>query len=129
MRVLGQCLSFAILIVAKAFRDFDSLDELPALIPPDGEMVQLHWKASMFDKPFFKSTSARKALVKIETAGAFSKRLAALGHRAGYPRPPTIHDFRAEGLYWIGMCCGCFLSSFFSDLRMSQTNSTPMLRE
>ncbi|OCL06329.1 hypothetical protein AOQ84DRAFT_399062 [Glonium stellatum] len=67
----------AILIAAKAFRDYDTIKELLNI-----------------------SMSIRE---KIEKANAFSFRLRALGFRTGYSRLPTIHDFRAEGLYWIDL--------------------------
>lgn len=88
----------AMLIAAKAFRDYDTIEELLDIVPPEEEMLHLQWKESVLGTPFFKSMSARE---KIEKANAFSFRLRALGFRTGYPRPPTIHDFRAEGLYWI----------------------------
>ena len=47
--------------------------------------------------------SSRRTRGSIETAIALSKRLRALGFRAGYTHLPTVHDFRAEGLYWISM--------------------------
>lgn len=92
----------AILITTKAFQDYETIDDLLAIQPSVGEMVHLQWKKGVRDLPFFKSTSARSAPRKIESATAFGKRLRHLGFRAGYPRPPTIHDFRAEGLYLIG---------------------------
>lgn len=39
----------------------------------------------------------------MEKAGAFHKRLMALGKRAGYAEPPTVHDFRAASLTMIGI--------------------------
>ena len=94
------CSPMLMLIAAKAFRDYDTIEELLDIVPPEGEMLHLQWKEGVLNTPFFKSMSARQ---KIEKANAFSFRLRALGIRTGYPRPPTIHDFRAEGLYWIGM--------------------------
>ncbi|EJT69642.1 hypothetical protein GGTG_12526 [Gaeumannomyces tritici R3-111a-1] len=91
----------AILFAAKAFRDYDTFDALFKIQPSEGEMVHLQWKDSILDQTFFKSMSARRDAGRIETAIALSKRLRALGFRAGYARPPTIYDFRAEGLYWI----------------------------
>ncbi|KAK0747306.1 hypothetical protein B0T21DRAFT_300960, partial [Apiosordaria backusii] len=91
----------AILIATKAFKDYETIEDLLDIQPSEGEMIHLQWKESVLDLPFFKSMSARGTPGKIETATAFSKRLRLLGFRAGYPRPPTIHDFRAEGLYWI----------------------------
>ncbi|KDN70506.1 hypothetical protein CSUB01_07951 [Colletotrichum sublineola] len=91
----------AILVAEKAFKDYSTLAELLAIEPADDEMRQLRWNDSILDQPFFKSTSSKRTTRKIETANAFGRRLRALGFRAGYPRPPTVHDFRAEGLYWI----------------------------
>jgi hypothetical protein len=92
------------LLVHGAFRDYHTIEELLSIMPPEGEMLQLYWRDELLDNPFFKNQSTKNSEEKIETADAFSKRLRALGLRAGYPKPPTVHDFRAEGLYWIGMC-------------------------
>ncbi|KAL2273120.1 hypothetical protein FJTKL_04930 [Diaporthe vaccinii] len=97
----GMLPILAIAIAAKAFRDCDTIEDLLALEPVEGAMLHLQWKDSVLEQPFFKTLSSRRAQGKIETAGALSKRLRALGLRAGYINPPTIHDFRAEGLYWI----------------------------
>ncbi|KAK0710202.1 hypothetical protein B0T26DRAFT_724321 [Lasiosphaeria miniovina] len=93
----------AILVATKAFRDYETIEDLLAIQSLEGEMLHLQWRESIRDLPFFKSISARAAPGKIETANAFSRRIRQLGFRAGYPRPPTIHDFRAEDLYWIGL--------------------------
>ena len=92
------------LLVHGAFRDYHTIEELLSILPPEDEMLQLYWRDELLDTPFFKKQSNMDSEEKIETAGAFSNRLRALGFRAGYARPPTGHDFRAEGLYWIGMC-------------------------
>ncbi|KAL8396616.1 hypothetical protein RB594_003623 [Gaeumannomyces avenae] len=91
----------AILIAAKAFRDYNTIEDLLGIEPPESEMVHLQWKENILDQPFFKSMSSRRTSGKIETAHSLGKRLRALGFRTGYSRPPTIHDFRAEGLFWI----------------------------
>ncbi|KND89402.1 hypothetical protein TOPH_06078, partial [Tolypocladium ophioglossoides CBS 100239] len=91
----------AILISAKAFSGYDTIEDLLALEPSEGEMMHLQWRDSILDEPFFKSMSSRRTRGSIETAVAVRRRLRALGFRAGYANPPTIHDFRAEGLYWI----------------------------
>ncbi|KAK0641769.1 hypothetical protein B0T16DRAFT_431464 [Cercophora newfieldiana] len=80
----------AILIATKAFRDYETIEDLLDIQPSEREMVHLQWKESVCDLPFFKSMSARGAPRKIETATAFSKRLKLLGFRAGYPRPPKF---------------------------------------
>ena len=82
-----------------AFRDYSTIEELLEIEPPDDEMYHLRQNESVLGKPFFQVISNRE----IEKADTFSRRLRELGVRAGYLRPPTIHDFRAEGLYLIGM--------------------------
>lgn len=91
------------LLVHGAFRDYTTVEELLRIKPPNDEMLQLHWKDELLDTPFFKAQSSKDSEERIETAAAFSKRFRAWGLRAGYPKPPTGHDFRAEGLYWIGI--------------------------
>ena len=88
------------LLARSAFREYRTYDELLRIVPPEGEMLQLHWKEEVLETPFFISESTER----IETAGAFSKRLRSLGLRAGYPEPARNHDFRAEGLYRMSMC-------------------------
>ena len=61
-------------------------------------MYQLEWNPSVLNMPFFQGRTRH-----IDTADTFSRRLKQLGFRAGYTVPPTIHDFRAEGLHLIGM--------------------------
>ncbi|KAH7110056.1 hypothetical protein B0J11DRAFT_586282 [Dendryphion nanum] len=58
----------AMCMAKNAFRDYESIDEVLALEPPG------------------------------ETASAFGRYLREWGFRAGYNEPPTVHDFRAEGL-------------------------------
>lgn len=88
------------LLASGAFRDYSSFDELTRIRPTTEEPVSLHWKTELLDSPFFKSYSNEE---KIETASSFSHRHRDLGIRVGYVDPPTIHDFRREVLYWIGM--------------------------
>ncbi|KAF1964847.1 hypothetical protein BU23DRAFT_630332, partial [Bimuria novae-zelandiae CBS 107.79] len=84
----------AMCIARNAFRDYKSIDEVLALEPPkDEQMVQLHWNPSVRDLPFFEGSDG-----KMETASAFGRYLREWGFRAGYNEPPTVHDFRAEGL-------------------------------
>ena len=68
--------------------------------PNEGEDITvIPWADDMLDKPLYPSMSRGG----IETANAASKRLRDLGFRAGYARPPTMHDFRAENLAAVGM--------------------------
>ena len=86
-------------IADHAFRDYSTMEELLEIEPPDDEMYHLRQNESVLGKPFFQVISNGE----MEKADTFSRRLRELGVRAGYLRPPTIHDFRAEGLYLIGM--------------------------
>jgi len=52
-------LILAILIAAKAFRDYNTIKELLNIVLPEGEMLYLQWKESVLNTPFFKSMSAR----------------------------------------------------------------------
>lgn len=73
------------------------MEELLEIEPPKDEIYHLRQKDSVLGKPFFRVISTGE----IEKADTFSRRLRELGIRAGYLRTPTIHDFRAEGLYLI----------------------------
>jgi hypothetical protein len=88
----------AMCMARNAFRDYKSIDEVLALEPPEDEqMIQLHWNPSVRDLPFFEGSDG-----KMETASAFGRYLREWGFRAGYNEPPTVHDFRAEGLILTG---------------------------
>ncbi|KUL85000.1 hypothetical protein ZTR_07766 [Talaromyces verruculosus] len=85
----------ALLIASNRFRDYtteDAVLEIPA--PPKGEMNVLEWKDP--DAPFFEGLDGL-----IQKAAALSKILRELSVRAGFPINPTMHDFRAEGLYLV----------------------------
>ena len=86
-------------IADDAFKDYRTAEELLDIDPPNGEMHHLHLNESILDRPFFQVASTGE----IEKADTFSRRLRELGLRTGYLRPPTIHDFRAEGLFLVGM--------------------------
>ena len=85
-------------VADNAFKDYGTWEELLELEPLDEEMHHLHFKEDVLDKPFFEMSTG-----KIQKANTFGKHLRDLGFHAGYVRPPTIHDFRVEGLYLIGM--------------------------
>lgn len=67
--------------------------------PPEDEIYHLRQSDSVLDKPFFHVISTGE----MEKADICRRRLRELGVGARYLRPPTIHDFRAEGLYLVGM--------------------------
>lgn len=81
------------------FRDYSTMEELLEIEPPEDEIYHLRQNKSVLSKPFFHVISTGE----IEKADTFSRRLRELGIRAGYLQPPTIHDFRAEGLYLISL--------------------------
>ena len=78
-------------VVEEAFQDFKTIEELLAIEPPKDGMRHLRFAKKLLDTPFFQGPDGR-----ILTAGAFAHRLKNLGLRAGYLKPPVIHDFRAE---------------------------------
>jgi hypothetical protein len=87
------------LIRTQSFRDYTTVEELFALRPTEEEpIIEIYWKKDLLNKPFYLSQSSGRS-EKIETADAFSVRHRNLGLRAGFPIPPTIHDWRAEGLF------------------------------
>jgi hypothetical protein len=90
------------LLARRPFRDYEILKEFLSITPiMEQRAFQIHWKEELLDTPFFLGQSTKGAR-KIESAGAYSKRHRDLGHRAGFPNPPIMHDWRAEGLYLIG---------------------------
>ncbi|KAI9752223.1 MAG: hypothetical protein M1835_001112 [Candelina submexicana] len=74
----------------------DAKEELLAIKPPEEEMFRLEWDLHMLDTPVYQRKDGA-----INSARVFSQRSRDLGFCAGYARPPTIHDFRAEGLHQI----------------------------
>lgn len=85
-------------IADNIFRDYSTIEELLDIEPPEDEIYYLRQSDGVLDKLFFYIIS----IGDIEKADIFSRRLRELGVRAGYLRPPTIYDFRAEGLYLVG---------------------------
>lgn len=61
-------------------------------------MFCLEWDPHMLDTPVYQQKDGG-----INSARVFSQHSRDLGFRTGYTRPPTIHDFRAEGLHQIGI--------------------------
>ncbi|KAL6240235.1 hypothetical protein RBB50_012872 [Rhinocladiella similis] len=87
----------AMCLARGAFRDYKTIDDvfnIPA--PPEKEVYQLFWEPSICNCAFYEG-----ATTEIEKANSYSTRLNDLGRRADYVKPPTIHDFRAEGLHLI----------------------------
>ena len=88
-------------------------------------MVQLYWKEDLRDTPLFLSQSAKGAK-RIENAGTFGSRHRECSIRAGFPVPPTIHDWRAEGLFLTGMYRS--LSVVATTLTVVKTSITRRMR-
>ncbi len=86
-------------IADNIFRDYSTIEELLDIKPPEDKIYHLRQSDGVLDKPFFHVISTGE----IKKADIFSRRLRELGVHAGYLRPPTIHDFRAEGLYLVGI--------------------------
>jgi hypothetical protein len=88
------------LLSIDAFRDHRTIEELFTVVPPGHAIsYNIPWRGDLLDEPFFLSPTREGS---IETAGAFSKRNDKLGYRAGFPEPPTMHDWRANALFLIG---------------------------
>ncbi|KAL2041983.1 hypothetical protein N7G274_005171 [Stereocaulon virgatum] len=85
-------------IADNAFRDYSTMEELLEIEPPENEMYHLRQNEKCAQQALFSTSSPPARWKKADT---FSRRLRELGVRAGYLRPPTIHDFRAEGLYLV----------------------------
>ena len=81
-------------IADKAFRDYQTVKELLRKTK-----CTAFGRDDILDKPFFYVICTGE----MDKADTFSRCLRELGTRAGYLRPPTIHDFRAGGLYLVGM--------------------------
>jgi hypothetical protein len=93
----------AIFLSRRAFRDYKTLQELFAVTPTqEHRAFQIHWEEDLLEAPVFLNQSTKGAK-RIENAGAFGSRHRECGIRAGFPVPPTIHDWRAEGLFLTGM--------------------------
>jgi hypothetical protein len=90
----------AMLVACGRLRDCNTVDEILAIpAPPEDELYTLEWKAP--ECPLFEGLDGL-----IQKAATLARILRELGKRAGYYVTPTMHDFRAEGLYLIGMSQG-----------------------
>ncbi|KAI3341942.1 hypothetical protein F4824DRAFT_495801 [Ustulina deusta] len=80
-----------------ALRDYRGAEGLSRLLDlkvgPGQSQVLIHWDLSVLDQPIFSGPSGN-----ILTAKAFSKELREVEIRAGFPDPPSLHCYRAEGL-------------------------------
>ncbi|KAI0525805.1 hypothetical protein F5B22DRAFT_587822 [Xylaria bambusicola] len=87
----------AIFYARGALRDYRGAQGLSRLldlkVPPGQKQILIHWHQSVLNQPVFSGPSG-----KILTAGAFTKELRPAEIRAGFPDPPSLHDYRAEGL-------------------------------
>lgn len=106
-----------------AFQDYETMEDLLDLEPLEKEMSRLEWDPSVLDTPLYRRKDGG-----IESAGVFGRRCRALGLRAGYERPPVIHDFRAEGLHTIGNSPVHPSSRASIRLTRTQTSSTHRLQ-
>ena len=79
------------------YKTIESMDGLLSIRPRRKEPFTIDWDPKVLRKPFFQDNDGN-----METAASFSRYIRELGKRTGYTVPPTIHDFRAEGLYLIG---------------------------
>ena len=74
------------------------MDELLDIEPPgDEDMYQLYWDLLVLDLPLYQRSDGQ-----VDSSRTYCSRLPELGFLAGYIRPPTNHDFRAEGLHLTG---------------------------
>ena len=110
----------AILLASNAFRDYKTVDGVFSIPPPpEGEVHVLEWSDP--DIPFFADGDGR-----IQKASSYSGDLRALGHRAGYPEPPTVHDFRAESLHLVGTCDADILQRQHARTRLTCYKTSPI---
>ncbi|OJD27268.1 hypothetical protein ACJ73_01337 [Blastomyces percursus] len=87
--LLAMCLAWGL------FRDYITDNEiLDIQAPPEGEVYLIEWSAP--NAPLYKGWNG-----EMQTASSFDSDRRALGKRAGYIDPPTVHDYRAEGLVQI----------------------------
>lgn len=86
----------ALLFASNRFRDYTTVDAVLAIpAPPPDEVYVLEWTDP--ESPLFEGLDGL-----IQKAAVLAKILREWAIRAGYPTNPTIHDFRAEGLYLTG---------------------------
>ncbi|OJD24096.1 hypothetical protein ACJ73_04548, partial [Blastomyces percursus] len=89
LALLAMCLAWGL------FRDYITDNEiLDIQAPPEGEVYLIEWSAP--NAPLYKGWNGQ-----MQTASSFDSDRRALGKRAGYIDPPTVHDYRAEGLVQI----------------------------
>ncbi|PGH00186.1 hypothetical protein AJ79_08291 [Helicocarpus griseus UAMH5409] len=87
--LLAMCLAWGL------FRDYTTDNEiLDIQAPLEGEVYLIEWSTP--NAPLYKGWNG-----EVQTASSFDSDRRALGKRAGYIDPPTVHDFRAEGLVQI----------------------------
>ncbi|KAF8875964.1 hypothetical protein CPB84DRAFT_1796236 [Gymnopilus junonius] len=79
----------AILLAKGAFRDFQTVDELLDIVPPEEGIVRIHWHPDFLQRPVYERGDGH----------IWSARTYCI--RAGFPSLSN-HDFRAEGLRAIG---------------------------
>ncbi|KAI1865948.1 uncharacterized protein JN550_007926 [Neoarthrinium moseri] len=94
----------AIILSRGALRDYKTIQDILRIpAPPKGQDITLTWSDEVLSQPVFPRIREGSGLTdKMETANKVGEYLRALGFRAGFPEPLTIHDFRAEYLQLLG---------------------------
>ena len=72
------------------------MDELLNYQPPESGIAKIHCDLHILNRPIYQKDDGH-----IWSSRTYCARLRDLGFRAGYGWPPTNHDFRAEGLFFI----------------------------
>ncbi len=94
----------AILLAKGAFRDFDTVDGLLGVIPPEEGIIRIHWHKDFLERPVYERGDGH-----IWSARTYCSRLSDLGKRAGFDSLAN-HDFRAETLRATGKLPLCLFT-------------------
>ncbi|KAI0398860.1 hypothetical protein F4802DRAFT_613315 [Xylaria palmicola] len=99
------------------YRGAEGLSQLLNLrVPPGQSQILIHWHRSVLGQPIFSGPSG-----KMLRANAFGKELRSAEIRAGFPDPPSLHCYRAEGLTNVGIRGVAVLTSPDSNPMYSDT--------
>ncbi|KAK6860855.1 hypothetical protein PG995_004491 [Apiospora arundinis] len=93
-----------------AFKEYHGVEGLSRLldleVPPQPGFRSIQWNPEVANTAVFRGQPQSTERCKerhMMKAGALSRELRELGIRSGCPKPPTLHDFRAESLTKIDM--------------------------